>query len=220
MANRDFGRGGNRDRDYGEPYGRGGYSGRPYGGAGREENWGAESGREGYPRQGYGREEDPADRERFDRENFGNYGGLFGPGYYLTGGWGRESGRESYFGRGPRGYRRSDERIREDISDRLTWHPAIDASDVEVGVENAEVTLTGVVEDRRAKRLAADIADEVMGVEDVHNQLKVRHGFLASLTGERAEEREVSLSAERESTEATGRRGTRTGATTGTTGGT
>src|SRR5918999_2347428 len=72
----------------------------------------------------------------------------------------------------------------------------------------------------RAKRLAADISEDVMGVEDVHNQLKVRRGFLAGLTGERAEEREISRSAERESAEAPARRGTRTSATGGATTGT
>jgi hypothetical protein len=88
-------------------------------------------------------------------------------------------------------------------------------------VENGEVTLSGVVEDRRAKRLAADIAEDVLGVTDIHNQLKVRHGFLAGLTGEKAEEeREVSRTAEREGAEATARRGPRTSGTPGTTAGT
>ena len=52
----------------------------------------------------------------------------------------------SYRGIGPRGYRRSPERIYEDICDRLTDNPFIDASDVEVRVGGPEVTLTGSVD--------------------------------------------------------------------------
>ena len=78
-----------------------------------------------------------------------------------------------YRGRGPRGYRRSDDRIREDINDRLTDDPYIDAYEVEVGVSNGEVTLTGTVESRIAKRRAEDIAESVSGVANVQNNLRV-----------------------------------------------
>jgi len=76
-------------------------------------------------------------------------------------------------GRGPKGYQRSDDRIREDVSDRLMADDQLDASDIEVQVRNAEVTLTGTVEDRWAKRRAEDLAEQVMGVRDVMNQLRV-----------------------------------------------
>ncbi len=76
-------------------------------------------------------------------------------------------------GRGPRGYKRADPRIHEDICDRLEAHGAVDASDIEVKVENGEVTLTGTVPDRRMKRLAEDVAECVRGVADVHNQLRL-----------------------------------------------
>lgn len=114
-------------------------------------------------------------------------------------------GAGSHAGRGPKGYRRSDERIREDVNDRLTWNADLDASDIEVRVIEGEVTLTGVVEDRRAKRLAEDLVEDVFGVHDVQNQLKIRHGFLAGLTGEKADEREVAVTAGRERNEATKR---------------
>jgi osmotically-inducible protein OsmY len=74
-------------------------------------------------------------------------------------------------GKGPRGYQRSDERIREEIGDRLTRHGQIDASDIEVQVANGEVTLAGTTTDRRQKRLAEDVAEDVPGVRDVHNQI-------------------------------------------------
>jgi osmotically-inducible protein OsmY len=79
-----------------------------------------------------------------------------------------------YAGRGPRGYRRSDDRIREDISECLTIHGQIDASDIEVVVDNAEVTLHGTVDSRQVKRMAEDVAELVLGVRDVHNRLRVR----------------------------------------------
>ncbi|HEX7186227.1 MAG TPA: BON domain-containing protein [Thermoanaerobaculia bacterium] len=76
-------------------------------------------------------------------------------------------------GRGPRGYKRTDERIHEDVCDRLAAHGDVDASDIEVKVENGEVTLTGNVPDRRTKRLAESVAESVRGVVDVHNQLRL-----------------------------------------------
>lgn len=76
-------------------------------------------------------------------------------------------------GRGPRGYQRSDERIREEINDRLTEHGEIDASDIEVSVAAGEVTLIGIVDSRQTKRMAEDVAESVAGVRDVHNNLRL-----------------------------------------------
>lgn len=77
-------------------------------------------------------------------------------------------------GRGPRGYRRSDERIREEVCEALTDSPMIDASNMDVTVENCEVTLEGTVTSREDKRRAEDIADSVAGVRDVHNRLRIQ----------------------------------------------
>src|SRR5881394_4258679 len=76
-----------------------------------------------------------------------------------------------YRGRGPRGYVRSPARIYEDLCDRLTDNPFIDASDIEVTVAGTEVTLTGTVRDTIALRQAQAIAEEVAGVSHVHNRL-------------------------------------------------
>ena len=76
------------------------------------------------------------------------------------------------WGRGPKGYRRSDERINEDVCDRLTYSP-VDASEVEVQVRDGEVTLTGTVRARWEKRQAEDLTASVRGVIDVHNQLRI-----------------------------------------------
>jgi len=92
----------------------------------------------------------------------------------------RDEGRDvwrvpgPHAGRGPRGYQRSDDRIREEVNDRLTAHGLIDATDVDAQVSGGEVTLTGFVDSRRAKRAAEDVAEEVDGVREVHNQLRVR----------------------------------------------
>ena len=97
-----------------------------------------------------------------------------------------------YTGRGPRGYQRSDERIREDVCERLMQHGQIDASDIEVDVSNGEVTLKGVVDSRQIKRMAEDVADSVPGVKDVHNQLRIgepqQRGAAPGGTEERAQE--------------------------------
>jgi hypothetical protein len=87
-----------------------------------------------------------------------------------------ETGAGEHRGRGPKGYRRSDERIREDVSDRLTDDSWLDASNIEVSVDDGEVTLSGSVDSRDAKRRAEDLAERVSGVGDVQNQLKVRRG--------------------------------------------
>jgi osmotically-inducible protein OsmY len=79
-------------------------------------------------------------------------------------------------GRGPKNYRRSDERIKEDVNDRLGDDYFLDASDVEVMVSNTEVTLTGTVNSREDKRRAEDIAESVSGVTNVENRLRVKQG--------------------------------------------
>jgi osmotically-inducible protein OsmY len=87
-------------------------------------------------------------------------------------------------GRGPRGYTRSDERIREDVSDRLMEDRYVDATDIEVTIAGAEVTLSGTVASREAKRRAENIAADVLGVKDVQNRLRVQPRS-TSETGER-----------------------------------
>ncbi|WP_134496348.1 BON domain-containing protein [Microvirga pakistanensis] len=77
-------------------------------------------------------------------------------------------------GRGPKGYQRSDARIMEDVNDRLTEDPHIDASEIEVSVSNREVTLSGTVNSRFEKRHAEDIAASVSGVTHVQNNLRIQ----------------------------------------------
>lgn len=100
--------------------------------------------------------------------------GFGGPGRY-------EAPRGGYSGRGPQGYKRSDERICEDVCDRLSWHDEVDATEIAVRVSDGEVILEGRVENRHMKRLAEDLADEVPGVVDVHNAIRVTKPVLTQL---------------------------------------
>lgn len=86
--------------------------------------------------------------------------------------WERVKG--AFTGKGPKNYVRSDERIREDVCEHLSYHPYIDASDIEVIVRDGEVTLSGTVDARMVKRAAEECCDHVRGVKDVHNHLRVR----------------------------------------------
>ncbi len=92
------------------------------------------------------------------------YGDYYGNNYY-----------GQYSGYGPTSYTRSDDRITDDINDRLTWDPRIDATDINVSVNDGIATLTGSVDSRHDKRIAENIVDSVYGVWDVNNQLRVRN---------------------------------------------
>lgn len=78
-----------------------------------------------------------------------------------------------YRGVGPRGYRRDDARIHDDVCDALTDSDALDASDVTVSVQEGVVKLSGSVPHRLMKRLADDLAEACAGVRDIENALRV-----------------------------------------------
>ena len=118
---------------------------------------------------------------------YGGVAGAYGPNAYGNAQW-----RPDYSGRGPKNYRRSDARIRDDVNERLTRDPDIDPSEVEVEVRGGVVTLRGIVEDRSEKHRIEDVIDDVFGVLDIDNGLKVRHGILATLTGEKASDSEIA----------------------------
>lgn len=101
-------------------------------------------------------------------------------GFYAPTGWGAER-RGGYAGRGPKDYVRTDERIREDVCDRLSWNDEVDATGISVSVAGGEVTLEGSVETRHMKREAEDVAETVPGVSDVHNRVRVRKSMLTEV---------------------------------------
>jgi osmotically-inducible protein OsmY len=99
-----------------------------------------------------------------DRTEHANFGGD----------WARDAHRGGMSGEYARdGEWSDDERLRASVSQRLTDHEAIDASDVDVGVANGEITLSGTCRTRGEKRLAEDLAWACGGVHDVHNRLTV-----------------------------------------------
>jgi hypothetical protein len=77
-------------------------------------------------------------------------------------------------GRGPKGYQRSDERLREDISERIMQAYHIDSSEVTVEVRGGKVVLEGTVPDRRMKHAIEDLADAAPGVQDIENRIRVQ----------------------------------------------
>ena len=109
------------------------------------------------------RDHDPRDRDRDPRT--GRLGGIEGRPMPRTG---------PHAGRGPRNYRRSDARLHEEVCERLTADAWVDARDVEVEVQEARVVLRGVVPQRAMKHRAEDLADAVLGVADVDNQIRVQ----------------------------------------------
>jgi hypothetical protein len=189
-ASQGFGAYGNQG--YGESYGQS--YGQSFGGEYQRRGT-AQYGGYGYE---HGESETLGDGGGYDRDRFRNESGLLGR---MEQGIDRAFGREwdrdrdergrgmgvrgddhpslwdrvkgAFTGKGPKNWTRSDERIREDVCECLTYHPHIDASEIDVVVKDGEVTLTGTVTERRTKRLAEDIVEDVRGVRDVHNQIRV-----------------------------------------------
>jgi hypothetical protein len=168
---------------------------------GSEMGW--DQGNEGFQNTGL------PNSSRWQRSQFrpseGDFGGSqqYGPGrntggrtWYESnepsGGRGWYEGQGQFAGRGPRNYKRSDDRIEEDLNERLTRHGMVDATDIEVGVQNGEVTLRGTVDSRQAKRIVEDIADAVSGVKEVTNQIKVKQRGEANERGETKHETETT----------------------------
>jgi hypothetical protein len=154
----------------GQTYGpSGGWRGRLGGAQTREpyvgsERWPDEHRGEGYGRVRYGRDPGP---------NLRGYGEEDDQGTFERVGEKMKEGFRKLTGRGPKGYKRPDERIREDVSERIAMS-RVNAEDVEVRVEKGEVTLTGFVERREDKRRLEDIAEDCFGVEEVHDHLRLR----------------------------------------------
>lgn len=117
-----------------------------------------------------GRERDWDDDDRSLMERMGEGARRFGESVKRT----FRGERGPFWGKGPKGYRRSDERIREDVCERIAMHGWIDASDVDIKVQNGEVILSGTVPERWHKRMLEDIAEDLHGVDDVRNELRVK----------------------------------------------
>lgn len=167
-------------------YGRSGYRGSSYGssGYGGQGGYGRERDGDRFDDRGYGGRSD-----RSFRDHGWNEGSSPNEGWRtmssnqgsaqdtwrgrdsmgVSSGW---SGRAR--GSAPRGYQRSDERIREDICECVMDHGDIDAEDVQIDVSQGTVTLEGTCTSRRTKMAIEEIADSVSGVQDVENQIRVK----------------------------------------------
>ena len=107
------------------------------------------------------------------------YGGSYGGGGHGGdyGGYGADEGGD-YASRGksqrisPKGYVRSDQRVLEDLCERLS-HSGLDVSDVSVDVTDGTVTLEGTVPSRHMKHAIEDCADDCLGVTDIQNRIRV-----------------------------------------------
>ena len=163
---------------------RGATGGQGYGsqgwGQGQQGRWSGQSYGYGQPEggrsfeQGYGRERGRSwsgEHEGGTGQSWGQSRGSYGGGYGSS-----QAGSEysRHIGRGPKGYARSDDRIKEDVCDRLTDDASIDASEIEVKVSGAEVTLAGTVDSREAKHRAENCAEAISGVKNVLNNLRVQ----------------------------------------------
>ena len=131
---------------------------------------------------GMGLASDDYMRPTFGR-SFGDASGYGSRGGYDLGTHQRDVGR-SFRGLGPQSYKRPDERIRDDVHERLTESHMIDARYILVDVNQGNVTLTGTVSERRMRYAAEDLVEGVMGVANIDNQLQVqREGPSPSGTG-------------------------------------
>ena len=136
-------------RDYSQDFGDpsrspGPWSGSPESWYGQQGNWGSEGAAFGSQR--------------------GQPGGNYGYGQRQEFGQQRQT---------PKGYTRSDERIRDDVCEHLYRNHDVDVANVSVEVKGGAVTLEGTVPDRRMKHRIEDICEQCIGVSDVENRIRV-----------------------------------------------
>ena len=174
---------------YGSGYGAsGGYGGGQGIGPGRGYDSGFSSSAGGYGRQG-------SAGQWQGEQSYGQRGSEWrgddashNQGYPSTG---METPR-GYRGKGPKGYARSDERLQEDISERLMDNDAIDASGVSVQCKDGIVTLEGTVSERRMKHNIEDLVEGCHGVKDIENRIRVARDDTSSSDGGRSDGDAVS----------------------------
>jgi osmotically-inducible protein OsmY len=194
--------GGSYGGDYGgqgygsQGYGSQAYGGSQYGGPGYG-NQGYSGGGQGFGEQGGGQRYSGG--QRYGGMDSGGYrdsdylgrgsqrGGYGGPidasGHGGTGygsnEYGSSYGRSGSMGqgasqrRGPKGWQRTDERLKDDICERLYHTRHIDSSEVTVDVKDGKVTLEGTVPQRGMKHALEDLIDACPGVKDIDNRVRV-----------------------------------------------
>jgi hypothetical protein len=130
--------------------------------------------------------------ENASRSGPGDHGGHGGRGAELNfTGSTYAGGQDSHVGRGtfpqpataraPKGWTRSDDRILDDVVDRLTRDPDVDVSEVTVQVQQGRAVLEGTVPHRAIKHRIEDLVDGCAGVREIDNRIRVsgRYGDTA-----------------------------------------
>ena len=69
----------------------------------------------------------------------------------------------------------SNDRIHEEAREGIVNHGHVDASGINVRVENGEVILEGTVPSHREKDMAEEDVNSLPGIKNVHNRLQVSH---------------------------------------------
>jgi osmotically-inducible protein OsmY len=164
------------------------YNSQDYQGSRGSQNWSPsqnegsyDSGNRGF--QTGNRNQDWQSRQDWQSGSMNDRGGAS----YGSYGQDREFSAGRFTGKGPKGYKRSDERIKEDVSELIMRHPEIDGSDIEIEVASGEVTLTGNVPERRMKHLLEDLIERTLGVGEIHNQLKVKKADSSEMSSSSAD---------------------------------
>jgi hypothetical protein len=147
-------------------------------------NWGNQSNRN-WDQNRYDQDENRnSDDNYFDANYYGSAGAYntsYGSNYGASYGNRRASVNNErsqdwsggHRGKGPKGYHRSEERIREDAYERLTYDDTVDATNIEVQVQGDDLILTGTVNSREEKRRAENIVESISGVRNVENRIRV-----------------------------------------------
>ena len=182
MYGGDFGREDwERRSDYGSQYAEGNYGNRMGTSGGYREDYNRGTGRSDYSsarnpqRRNYMGADENRDRGWWDRTR-DEVSSWFGDEDADRRRQMDEQNTGGYRGRGPKGYHRSVDRIREDVCDRLSDDDWLDASEIDVQMQGEEVILTGTVNSREDKRRAEDLAESIPGVRNVENRLRVGRG--------------------------------------------
>ncbi|HEV7558768.1 MAG TPA: BON domain-containing protein, partial [Kofleriaceae bacterium] len=112
--------------------------------------------------------DEPDRKGEVDMSNGFGYGGWYGgmddeggqgntePGAYRGDLAGEQPLRGPHAGKGPHGFERADARLRGQICEALEDDGWVDASNIQIAVVRAEVTLAGTVDDRLMRQRAED----------------------------------------------------------------
>lgn len=80
----------------------------------------------------------------------------------------------SHRGKGPKYYIRQDVNIEEDVNHALMDSHSVDATDIEVMVQDGNVILSGMVDSRVERRDAETAIDYISGIRNIENRIHIR----------------------------------------------